>query len=131
MRAVAEQLGDVVGVAVEVDAAVSRRCSETAPVDEDQAVLLRERPLLAERLLTPAKAAVHEDRRLAVTPHRDVNTARRAHAPSLRARSYLVSRLPRLEQRRLPAERSEERVDHIRGELRAAAAMHLGRRFFD
>src|ERR671936_832029 len=60
MRAVAEQLGDVVGVAVEVDPAVCRRCAETAPVDEDQAVLLRERPLLAERLLTPAEAAVHE-----------------------------------------------------------------------
>src|SRR5919201_3359638 len=131
MGAVAEQLGDVFSIAVEVDAAVCRRCTETSPVDEYQAVVLGERPLLAERLLTPAEAAVHEDRRLAVTPDREVDTARRAHAPSLRARSYLISRLVRPGQRRLPAGGREERIDHVGRELRAAAAMYLCRRFLD
>src|SRR5205807_8899816 len=44
---------------------------------------VRKRSLLAERLLAPAEAAVHEHRRLTVSPGREVQAGLAHHAASL------------------------------------------------
>src|SRR6266487_5261713 len=83
MRWGIEDLGDVVRVPLEVHAPVRRRSAEATAIDQQQAVVLRERSLVAPGLLAPAEAAVYEDGRIALAPDRDVEAARGAHASSL------------------------------------------------
>src|SRR5438105_8458023 len=114
----AEDIGDVFGVPLEVDPAIRRRRAKTAAVDEQQAIALGERPLLAERLLARAKAAVHEDGRLAVTPDRDVQPGPRAHSSEL-TRSRPPRRTAR-PARTAPAGGGRRRRTHRRRPARTA-----------
>ena len=73
--AVREQVGDVVGVAFEVAVAV-RTVAVAAPVDDQQAAVLREDALLAPRLASGGEASVDEQDAVAlVAPPCDVEVA--------------------------------------------------------
>src|SRR3990170_1551201 len=75
--AVAEQFGDIVRVAVEVLAAGRWAVAVSAPVDEEQAVAVGERPLRGPGQTAPREAAVDEEHGLPVAPRRDVQLAHR------------------------------------------------------
>src|SRR6266542_1367970 len=83
MRPVFEERGNVVGIAVEVHAAVRRTLSEPPAIHQQEAIGGGERPLLEPRRFAPAEASVNEDSRLAFAPDRHVQPARAPHAATL------------------------------------------------
>jgi hypothetical protein len=85
MCAVTEHVRHVVRVSVEVDRPVGWAAAEPAPVDEEEAIRIREWPLLRPGLLAPAEAAVDEDSGLAFAPNGHVQSRSGAHPPSLTA----------------------------------------------
>src|SRR5207249_234182 len=69
---------------LEIDALVARRrATEAAPVDEQQAIVVGERALLAPGLFAPAEAPVNENGRLTIAPSRHVQLVRTRHRTSL------------------------------------------------
>src|SRR6266508_5688404 len=83
MGSVSEELRNVVGIALEVDAAVRGTLSKPAAIHEQQTVRVGERSLFLPRRLAPAEASVHEHGRLAFSPDCDVQPDRVSHAASL------------------------------------------------
>src|SRR3954447_8764633 len=130
MCAALEQCCHVLRVALEVHPPVERGLTEAAPVDQEQAIVRRQRTLFTPRVRAATEAAMYEHGARPIAEHGDVDAGRCLHERRLRRRRDPVRR-GGLEEPGLPAKRIKERVDNNGRELRAATAPHFGCRLLD
>src|SRR3954468_19820857 len=130
MCAALEQCCHVLRVALEVHPPVERGLTEATPVDQEQAIVRRQRTLFTPRVRAATEAPMYEDRAPPVAENGDVDAGRGLHERRLRRRRDPVRRVG-LGEPGLPAKRVKERIDNNRRELRAATAPQFGCRLLD